>query len=395
VSDDGPEEFRPLVIAGNYPSHHHPDSGTFVRNLVHSWTRTGTEAVVVAPHPVFRFETRRFEIGMPTDSGPGEPTVLRPGYMTFSNRRIGPLRTMHWTTRSFARAALRAAKRLSFRPSVVYAHFLFPAGVAALAIARRLGLPVVAALGESGFSLYESTISLDHIVRTVRGFDALLSVSEFNRGYCIEHYGVQPERFRVEPNATDTERFRPQDREALRRRLGLPEDKVILSFSGQFADRKGPLRVMAAIRGMPDVACIFLGDGPDRPSGDQVLVARKVPHDEVADWLAASDIYVLPTLEEGSPNSVIEAMACGLPVISSQLPSLRETTDESCAVLVPVGDVEALHHAIAELAADPERRTRMGAAGRTRASRSSLAARGERIRRWVIDVQRSVAARPS
>ena len=379
--------FRPLVVTSNYPSAHHPDWGTFVAGLVRSWTRTGASATVLAPHPAWSPSTRRLVLHQPDEAGPGEPTVLRPSFLPFSNRRIGPLRTMHWTLRSFESAAVRAANALPEPPSLVYSHFLFPAGPTALRLARRFGVPAVVALGESGFTLYERTISRDRIVATMRGFDAAVSVSRFNRDWCAEHYGFDVQRIRVEPNATDTDLFHPRDRARMRRELGLPLDRVIVGFSGALGERKGPLRLLEAIRGLPEVAAVFLGDGPHRPQGEQVLAVRKVVHSEVARWLAAVDLYVLPTLEEGSPNSVIEAMACGLPIISSDLPSLHETTDSSCAVLVDPLDVQALRAEIQALARDPERRARMGEAARRRACRSSLAARAERIRGFLEEVQ--------
>jgi len=381
-----PVSVRPVVVTGNYPTPDQPNWGTFVESLVRQWTRTGSEVCVIAPFAYQSAQAGRLVLRYPESSGPGEPTVVRPGFFTFSNRTLGPLRTAHWTHASFRRSVIRASARLPWKPHLTYSHFLLPAGYAGLALARRLGVPAVAALGESGFTLYEDTTDIERIRRTARGFDAVLSVSRFNRDWVVEHYGVEPDRVVVIPNATDTDRFRPGDRAALRRELGLPEDRVLLAFSGRFAERKGPLRVLEAIRDLPEVSGIFLGDGPDHPKGPQVAVARKVSHDQVPRYLGAADLYVLPTLEEGSPNSVIEAMACGLPIVSSDLPSLRETVTAECALLVDPMDTEALAAAIRDLVREPERRRAMGRAARAVAETSSLARRADRIRDWLAGV---------
>ncbi len=381
-----PLAVRPVVVTANYPTPHQPNWGTFVEALVRQWTRTGSEVSVIAPHAFASTHGGRMVLGYADSEGPGEPTVRRPGFFSFSNRTVGPIRTAHWTSDSFKRTVMRAAASLPWRPDLVYAHFLLPAGYAGLALARRLGVPAVVALGESGFGLYEGANDRARIVETVRGFDGVLSVSRFNRDWVVDRYGVDSDRVVVVPNATDTERFAPGDRAALRRALGLPEQRPILAFTGRFADRKGVQRVMAAIADLPEVGGIFLGDGPDAPTGDQVLFAGTVPNAEVPRYLGAADLFVLPTLEEGSPNAIIEAMACGLPVISSEIPSLRETVTEENAILVQPRDTEALTEAIAALVADPERRRRMGEASRALALRSSLSARADRIREWLAEV---------
>ncbi len=381
-----PLDLRPVVVTSHYPDARQPNSGAFVEALVRQWTRSGQDVAVIAPRAWASTHVGRVALRQEESSGPGEPTLLRPGFFSFSNRSLGPVHTAHWTMDSFRRTVLRTAEGLPWRPHLTYSHFLFPSGWAGLALARRLGVPAVAALGESGFERYDDAVDRARIEGSVRAFDGLLSVSQANRDWCVERYGADPDRIVVVPNATDTERFRPGDRRALRRELGLPEERLLLAFTGRFADRKGVGRVMEAIRSLPEIGGIFLGDGPDEPSGEQVMVARKVPNADVPKYLGASDLFVLPTLAEGSPNAIIEAMACGLPVVSSDIPALRETVDDENAILVDPRDTAALGRAIRTLAEDSERRQRMGSASRRLAERSSLSARAERIRDWLVGI---------
>ena len=357
---------------------------SFVRSLAEQLALRGAEVGVVAPRPHWR----------PT---PGELTssveapipllIRRPGYFSFSNRVIAPgFSTFRWTVASFSRALDRGARELPFTPDVAYGHFLFPSGYAVLRHARSRGFPAVAAVGESDLGYYDRQLGRQKTSERIRGFAGLLAVSSENRDYCVEHLGVQRERIRVIPNAADTKRFYPRDRAEMRAKLGLPQDRPIVVFSGLFSHRKGAQRLLAAIRESPEIGSIFLGSGPDQPEGEQVLFADKVPHADVPDWLSAADLFALPTLAEGSPNAVIEAMACGLPIISSDIPALHETVDPECAVLVDPLDEAALRRAIADLARDPARRQKMSEAALARAERFTLSQRAERILEWLHEI---------
>ena len=166
-------------------------------------------------------------------------------------------------------------------------------------------------------------------------FQGIVSVSQRNRVQCVEGYGVPDERVLVVPNAADPGRFHPsEDRAALRRRLGVDADRALVVFVGHFEERKGPLRLVEALGDLPGVGLALLGSGPQSPRSPAIVFSGHVAPPEVADWLAAADLFVLPTLEEGSPNAVIEALACGAPVVSYDIPALRETVDSECAVLV-------------------------------------------------------------
>ncbi len=370
---------RILVVTNNYPSPDLPHVGTFVASLVRAWEAAGTPVAVAAPVPYWSRTTGAVAV---RDAGPGpqEGFVLRPPFVSFSNATLAP----GWSTArlslwSFDRAVLRCTKRLPFRPSVAYGHFLFPACHAALRVGRRLGIPVVGALGEADLGEWERLVGVDRAAATARALDAIVSVSHENAEHCARRYGVADERVVVLPNAVDASRFQPLERAAARARLGLPADRPIVAFVGSFIERKGALRVLEAIRGLPDVMGVFLGAGPQRPEGDRVLFAGRVANEEVPVWLSAANLFVLPTRAEGSPNAVLEAMACGLPVVSGDIPALRETTTPDAARLVDPSDVQAIRQAVGEIVSDAALAARMSAAARRIAGARSLADRAERI----------------
>lgn len=375
------------IVTSNYPFSGHPNVGTFVASLADAWARMGDRIDVIAPLPIWSAQTRELVFRHPTWQGARRPTVLRPGFMSYSNRRIGPLSTQDWTVRSFEKATLRAARRHAVLPDLVYSHFLLPAGAAALRLATRLERPAVVALGESGFEQAEASRGRDGLRELLRSFDGILSVSRENAELVIDRYDADPARIEIVPNAVDTQRFRQIDRAEARARLGLPRDSVLLAFAGYFIERKGPLRVAEALRRVEGLRAVFLGDGPQAPAkGGAILHVGRVAHEDVPLWLSAADFFVLPTLAEGSPNAVIEAMACGLPVISSDIPALRETVDPEAAILVDPMDIEALANAMTRLVADPDLRERMGRAALALGQRTSIDDRARRIRAWLREI---------
>jgi glycosyltransferase involved in cell wall biosynthesis len=258
-----------------------------------------------------------------------------------------------------------------------------------LRLARRISCPAVVALGESSFEFVERIQGRSRVAELVRGFDGILSVSQENSDIVVSRYGVDPSRVEIAPNAVDTDLFKPHHRAAMRKKHDLPEDAVILSFTGHFIERKGALRVVEAMNRVDGLYGVFLGEGGQQPEGPRVLHAGRVAHAEVPEWLSASDIFVLPTLSEGSPNAIVEAMACGLPIVSSDIASVRETVDESSAILVDPMNVDAITAALEGLSRDVSLRRRLGESALERGRRTSLAIRARRIRNWLETIARS------
>lgn len=180
----------------------------------------------------------------------------------------------------------------------------------------------------------------------------------------------------------DTDAFSPPaDRTALRRRLGLPEDHVILGCFGRIRAQKGTdafvEAAIAVLRDRPGVTALVMGratEGHDAflaglkeraaaaGLGARILFLPEVPVHEMADWYRALDLYVAPQRWEGFGLTPIEAMACGVPVVATRVGAFEEIVAEGAGTLVPPGDVPALAAAIAPFLDDAERRRAAGAA---------------------------------
>jgi glycosyltransferase involved in cell wall biosynthesis len=365
----------------------------FVRALLLELKALGAEVTVVAPESLaYLAKSGSRHRLAPRHEVRDGMTVHRPRYPTFSRIPL-PLAgtTERWNDLAHAAAVLREARKLRESYDVCYSHFLYPHGLAAARIGEHLGIPTVIALGESTFGRYSPTYSDRETGRLLGGFSGIVANSHLIRDYCVERFGVPAGKITVLPNGVSEETFYPRDRAWARQMCNLPQDRPIAIFVGQFIERKGPLRVLEAVRDMPDVGVVFLGHGPQVPTGPQVLYQGSVPHEEVPVWLSAADLFVLPTLDEGCSNAILEALSCGLPVVSSDLPFNHAILDGRSAVMVDPRDVGAIRTAIGALVHDPVRRAAMQEAALLRSNSFRLSDRAQAILRLL----HTVAARPS
>ena len=374
-----------MAVSDGYPSDADPSLKVFLHVLIRDFRDLGLEATVVAPQKLFSLAERRIPLKLPPrDAAYDAIRVLRPRYASFSSKRL-PLwgSTYRWTIRSFVGAVLRAYGSIPAAPRLCYGHFLLTGGLGALRLAERFDVPAVVALGESSFDAYESHFGLETVTNLLARFHKIIPVSYEIEYRCLMRYRVARSKIRVFPNAADKSLFYPRDKEKMRKKLGLPLACPIIIFVGRFTDNKGSSRVMQAIRSRRDIRAVFLGSGPMHPKGPQVLAAKRVPHDRVPEWLAAADVYVQPVFSEGSSNSMKEAMACGLPIVSSDIAANREFLDPSMSILVNPGSVDEIRDAILRLVDDPQMRSSMGASALKHAQSFSARDRARGILSWL------------
>jgi glycosyltransferase involved in cell wall biosynthesis len=192
--------------------------------------------------------------------------------------------------------------------------------------------------------------------------DKVITVSHF-LAEKLSELGVSSKKLHVIPNGYDENLFKPLPSKAMRKKLGLPLNKPILLSVGNLVDVKGHTYLIDAmdivLKKQTDVMLVIIGSGPLKErlqkkvnklglNGKIMLVGRK-PHNEIPVWMNASDLFVLPSLGEGFPTVVPEAMACGKPVIGTCVGGVQEAVaNESVGVLVSPKDPEMLAQAILE-----------------------------------------------
>jgi glycosyltransferase involved in cell wall biosynthesis len=222
-----------------------------------------------------------------------------------------------------------------------------------------------------------------------RRVDGLIAVSEEVADAVAREIAPPPNKLTVIANGVDVARFAlPGDRGHVRSALGLPQNARLIALVGTFKPQKGQRQLIEAaetvVPAFPDAHILLLGDGELRAELQARAATSPVAarihflgsRADVPELLAACDIFVLPSLWEGLPIALLEAMASGLPSVASAVSGARQVVvDGETGFLVPPGDVPALAAALAELLSDPERASAMGAAARQRVERAYSARR--------------------
>jgi sugar transferase (PEP-CTERM/EpsH1 system associated) len=271
-----------------------------------------------------------------------------------------------------------------YRPHIVHSRNW---GAIESVFAARLARVPVVIHSEHGYEL-EMLEGLPRRQRLTRRVsyglcDAVFTVTGELRDFHARQAGISPNRIRVIHNGVDTNRFRPGLDLGLREQLKIPPQRLVIGTVGRMVpikDHRTLLRAAELLisRGV-DAHFLLVGDGPLLEShrayvrDSRVLAdrARFLGRSEnVAEVLRTMDIFVLPSTSEGMSNTVLEAMAAGLPVVATRVGGNCEVVEEEhTGWFFPPGNPEALSRRLQELASDRERLRKAGTAGRERAVR--------------------------
>ena len=246
-----------------------------------------------------------------------------------------------------------------FKPDLVLAYWVYPDGYAALRTARALGVPCV--VGALGTDIHvRAGVSEKMTRRTLQSVDAVLTVSEAMRQYTIRQFGVGPDDIHTIVNGFNTAVFRPMDQAALRAKWGVKPDEKMVVYVGRFIEAKGLRELITAFQQLakddPKVSLTLVGDGVMREELLNLVRATGLterfhlpggqPPAQVAEWINAANVLTLPSWSEGYPNVVVEGVACGRPVVATDVGGTREILNASNGILIPPKNTLALADAL-------------------------------------------------
>jgi teichuronic acid biosynthesis glycosyltransferase TuaC len=247
-----------------------------------------------------------------------------------------------------------------FAPDLIFSCFLYPDGDAALRIGRTLSVPVVTQSIGSDINRIGDPISAMQTRAVLRNTDFLVTVSDDLCKKAVT-MGAHPQKSRAVVNGCDLSVFHPGDRTSARQQLNIPLAAQAIVYIGRMDVKKGLRELVEAAASIhperPNLHVYLVGAGPDKGiiesaiqgvnASDYIHVMPACQFDEVAVWMTAADLVTLPSYMEGCPNVVLEALACGRPVVATKVGGIPEMVNDECGRLVPPGESAALAGALA------------------------------------------------
>jgi teichuronic acid biosynthesis glycosyltransferase TuaC len=356
------ERVRVVLFSTVFPNPAQPGLGIFVRERLRHVARH-VDVMVVAPVPWFpgahllrkgyrpRVVPREEQDGL---------VVLHPRFLSFP----GVLKSLDGVLLAISSLVCLWRLRRRFPFQLIDAHFCYPEGVAACLLGGMMRVPVAITLRGTLPKLARYRLRRWQMTWALRRCAALFAVARslLDAAAAI---GAPPDKGVVAPNGVDVEKFTPIPQEQARSALGLPAAGEVVISVGALTPRKGFQRIIRLLPRLlerfPHLSLVVVGgpsvEGDNRSElealadelgvADRVVLAGSQPHDELYKWLSAADCFCLVTANEGWANVLGEAMACGLPVVTTDVGGNREVVDSSeVGLVVPLGDEEALYQAL-------------------------------------------------
>lgn len=351
-----------LSISTEFPNPSEPGKGLFVKARLLA-IATRAELSVIAPVALVDYanpDKRLFaSLGVPRHRREGivdveHPRWLYPPYGGWTNafflaaRLVGPL----------------ARFRRTHARMLIDAHYAHPEGIAAALVSAVLKVPFIVTMRGSELRYRGQKQKRYWMGWALRRANHVITVSEGLRELAIE-LGVAPSRATVIPNGINAEIFHPRDREPGRARYGIRPDEQVILTAGDLAELKGHHRVIHAVKvlaGEGRAVRHFIVGGIGRSGRfagvlreqvereglhDRVRFVGGIPQEDLAELMSAVDVFCLASSTEGWPNVVNEALACGTPVVATDVGAVRQMiTSTEFGIVVPARDDQALTDAL-------------------------------------------------
>ncbi len=346
-------------ICHMFPNRINPHIGIFVKERLKHVAQK-TELTIIAPIPSFPFSghTRKYaglENLERVESFDGLQ-VHHPRYFMIP-KYLKILDGMFYGA-SLAPFMKSIAGRTNF--DILDFHWVYPDAIGGLQWARKLGKKtVVTVRGNEAIYYFEKSPIRNMLQQRLREFDHVISVSGDLKRKIVSEFGVEESRVSVISNGIDTDRFHLMDRDKARLKCALKPGKRYLLTVSRLSSEKGLDNLLQAMRQLqsPGADLVIIGDGPLKGQlldlatrlniKDRVHFLGELGHGDLCAWYNAVDAFCLPSLWEGCPNVVIEALACGTPVVATSVGGIPDLVSSStCGILAPPGDERALSAAL-------------------------------------------------
>ncbi len=369
-------------LAGEYPTHKKPKSAVFYQHLIHQFADMGIECRVIYPFPINYekelYESERIDVVNDANS----VKVYRPKSITLGAKNIGRWNTAYLSALLYTKSAVSLLNKIGWEPDAFYGHFISPAGIMAARLSKKTGIPAFVAYGESEpWSI--KTIGINRSRRELASINGFISVSEKNKQDLLKYKISNEDKIDVFPNSINNKHFYKRDKAEARKKMGWDKEKFIVAFVGHFNHRKGVLRLDEAISNIPGAYVAYAGSGNLIPKSPNIVYNGNVSPELMPWFLSAADIFVLPTLNEGSCNAIIEAMACGLPIVSSDKEFNYDILSNDNAILINPENTAEIENAIIKLMNSERTRMLLSDKSLEQGKELNIEERAKKILKWM------------
>ena len=379
-----------IILANKYPNKLEENVNVFTQQITWSLVDAGAECCVICPMPInynirnIMFNYIREET---TESGK-KIKIYHPKYVGFGQTGKYLLKTRVKLTQFFYnRAVNKVLKSLNKENSTLFAEFLCPSGVAASVLGKKYGIKSIMQCGESTY-LGDKKYGNKYLKNKLRYLSGVIALSEYNKEFLVKPEVISSDKVVIMPSGYRKDRIHQRDKYESRKYLGLPIDKFIVGFCGSFDDRKGILRLEKSIDMIDDTDIVLaaVGKGTKTPSTKKLVFLNTIHHSKLSYFYSAIDVFAFPTYSEGCCTAIVEAIACGCPIISSDRSFNYDICKSDNSILIEPDDIDKLKDSIIQLKVNPELRKKMSDASIKLSKSLSLDEKAKKILEYINEI---------
>ncbi|WP_181005394.1 glycosyltransferase family 4 protein [Clostridium sp. 3-3] len=379
-----------IILANKYPNKYEENVNVFTQQVTWSLVDAGAECVVICPMPI-NYSKNNIKFNRTREEKTEYGKIIKihhPKYIGFGQTGKYLLKTRVKLTQFFYNQAVnKVLKKIDKKNATLFAEFLCPAGVAASVLGNKYNLKSIMQCGEA---TYQGDIKYgnQYLRKKLKYLSGVIALSKQNKDFLLNAKVIESGKVTILPSGYRKERIYKRDKIESRKKLGLPVDKFIVGFCGSFDNRKGILRLEKAIDGIdvPDVVLAAVGKGALMPTSPKLVFRDTIPHSELAYFYSSIDVFAFPTYNEGCCTAIVEAIACGCPIISSNRSFNYDICKENNSILIEPNDIDELKRSIIYLKNNKDAREKMSIASLELAKNLSLEAKSRKILEYINEI---------
>ncbi len=340
-----------------FPNKNRPTWGIFVFQRLKAISNL-VNLKLYSPVPWFPIYSFIKDRSLPTEENWDGLQVFRPRFFYF------PKFLKDYDAKFYAWGIKSRLKKFSktWKPDILDAHFIWPDGVGVSILAQKFNIPYTITLRGKLFECEQHPRQLKQCISALKNADAIIAVSRGLAQRAMD-IGVNPNKVFLVPNGVDKALFHPMDKIKCRRKVGLPLHNRILVTVAHLGHRKGHHEVIEALSYLPeDVKLVIVGGSAQGGTPEtikriaqkhgvqnRIILPGPQPHYKIPFYFNAADASVLASYREGCPNVVLESLACGTPVIATDVGSVKDILPTpQCGFIVPPREVHPLRQALSK-----------------------------------------------